>query len=92
MNAARLISIVFAGCALVTGLVAAFYWRRSSEVVIDPGWSSEPVIDDWKHAGWISAILVSSSEVASLNKIAARWSAAAAFFAGVSSFVGSWGC
>ncbi len=82
------LSLVFAALTLASGLVAAFYWRRSSLVT----YPSE--LHGLTPIGGVTMVIArplveALQESGRLNKIAASWSAVAAFFAGVSSFAGS---
>ena len=88
----KCVSLFFAIFALISGLIAAWYWYRSSIVHIEPSWSMEPVIDDLKHSGWITAIMKSASDAAYLNKRAAQWTALSVVLGGASSVVGAIDC
>jgi hypothetical protein len=88
----RCVSIVFAVFALVTGLKAAYHWYAASEVTIDPGWTPadpEPTDEELKQLAWNVAIIRAATESANLNKVAARWTAAAVILGAVSSVAGS---
>jgi hypothetical protein len=89
-------SIACATIGLVTGLIAAWQWYKSSKVEIDPGWSlpgtgghTEPVIPELRdldlHAGTITAF----RDAANLNKIAALWTAVTVLAAAASSIFGA---
>jgi hypothetical protein len=88
----KCVSISLAVCALVSGLVAAFYWYQSSIVKADPGWTrdnQEPVVQELKQMAWNSAILAASTTSADLNKTAALWTALSVALGGVANIVGS---
>src|SRR6185437_9618111 len=82
--------------ALVCGLIAAWYWFRSSRVAIDPGWTlpgepgpSEPADAGAQQMAWIAATITASNEVARLNKSASLWTAASVVFSAASAIVGA---
>jgi hypothetical protein len=86
------IVIAFAASALVTGLKAAYHWYESSMVQIDPGWTfenPEPFVPELKQMQWNGAIIDAASRSASLNKVAAQWSAASVFLGAISGIIGS---
>jgi hypothetical protein len=87
----RIFSIFLAIIALVSGLIAAWYWYKSSKVPIDPGWSgpTEPVVPEQQQMDWTVAILKATREVADLNKTAALWTALSVAFAAASTIVGA---
>ena len=75
---AILLSLLAAGA----GAKAAWHWYVSSKVEIDPGWTlpglgrSEPVDEVQQSMEWLMATIRAFNEVATLNKIAAKWTAA----------------
>jgi hypothetical protein len=88
----KYVSVAFALGALVTGLTEAFHWYKASEVAIDSGWTPEkpePVDEELKQMDLNVAIIKAAQESAPLNKIAARWTAAAVVLGAVSSLIGS---
>jgi predicted RNA-binding Zn-ribbon protein involved in translation (DUF1610 family) len=48
----KVIGLVFAFIALVTGLIAAYFWSRASMVPIVPTWKIEPGESDASQQGW----------------------------------------
>jgi len=91
-------SIVFAFGAFVTGLIAARYWYRSTQVVIDPGWSLpgmggyiEPVDPELRQLDMNVATDKAFQSASELNKIASYWTAASVALSGVSSVLGAFG-
>jgi hypothetical protein len=88
----KLMSFSFALLALVTGLIAAYYWYKASKVEIVPLWQKlhimEPIGGGDSH--WIVGILEAVGESCSLNKIAAVWTASSVFLSAVSAVIGSW--
>jgi hypothetical protein len=96
LAAARLISIALASLALLAGLIAAWYWYRSSQVDIDPGWypanptgPSEPVDPEQRQMDWTAAKLKAFKEVAAWNKKAALWTAGSVGLSAASAIVGA---
>jgi hypothetical protein len=88
----KCVSIALAVGALVSGLIAAFYWYKSSNVDIDPGWTvehPEPVVPELKQMGWNSAMMNAITTSATLNKTAALWTALSVALGGASTIVGS---
>lgn len=80
------IELVLTGAASITGLGAAWWWYRSSQVRPDPGWGLpgegrgiEPTEEDQKNAAWTAAMLRALTEAADMNRKAAiltAWSIA----------------
>lgn len=89
MHDMKIVEITLAILALVTGLVAAWYWYRASKITADPGWGpnglAEPGVQSAARDAWIAAMLQSVSESARLNRIAALWTAVTVALAGISS-------
>jgi hypothetical protein len=71
------LSVLLACLGAVTGIVAAYYWYRSSQVSINPVWLTESGDPHASQSGWLAATMGAFSESARLNKIAASWTAAA---------------
>lgn len=70
----------------IAGLVAAYYWHRSSKVPTNTPWQyCEPPDDDGR--GWIVATMEANSKAATLNTKAAGWTAASVFLFTVSSIL-----
>jgi hypothetical protein len=88
----RLVSLGLGFSALVSGLIAAFYWYQSSTVQPDPGWTienPEPVVPELKQIAWHSAILAAGAKSFDLNKTAALWTALSVALGGAVSIIGS---
>ena len=89
----KLAGIALAGGARGTGLVAAWYWYRSSKVQVEPVWPQgvfglvEPGETEGSQAGWITGTLTAYSKSADLNAKAALWTAGSVVLAAASSFV-----
>lgn len=94
------ISMVFAAPALIVGLRAAWYWKKASEIGIDPGWNSgEPgdtrpcqpadIEGIGPLAGWQSATMEAVRQSSDLNRKAAILTAYAVVLAGLSSVAGA---
>jgi hypothetical protein len=88
-------SIACAFIALVTALIAAWHWYRSSKVGIDPGWSVpgagghiEPVDPARRQLDLDAATITAFHESAMLNKIASLWTAVSLLAAAGSSILG----
>ncbi|MGY5808614.1 hypothetical protein ACXHXG_12940 [Rhizobium sp. LEGMi198b] len=88
MTLINVIAAIAASCALVSGLIAAWYWWKSSQVSFDP-WHGhhEPLI----HEQWTLGIAVEfvrmSKEAAQLNAIAARWTAVTSVLAAIATLL-----
>lgn len=89
----RLASLIMAFFALGTGIVAALYWYRSSNVQIEPIWPIgtdglvEPGEREESQDGWIGGALVAFSASAALNAKAAIWTAVSVVFAAIASIL-----
>jgi hypothetical protein len=89
----KILFLVLSGCALVSGIVAAWHWYQSSKVEVR--YRSIDILtlqpDDPKRleAGLLSSIYA-FKVAAALNAKAALWSAAAVVFGAVSGVVGLW--
>jgi hypothetical protein len=91
----RAISILLALAALITGLVGAFYWFKSSMVPIDR-WGREehpgpfpPHEHQAAHTLYLFGMLEAARQTARLNMKAALWTAVAVILSGVSSIFSS---
>lgn len=75
---------------VVSGLTSAWYWWKSSQVNIVPRWGGgvESGDSELSQQVWLAALLVSSTEAARLNKLAALWSAASVLLAAISWIIG----
>lgn len=89
----KLAGITLAFGALVTGLVAAWYWYQSSRIQVEPIWPEgglgpvEPGERMDAEAGWIGGTLAANSKSAELNAKAAIWTACSVLLAGLSSIL-----
>jgi hypothetical protein len=85
--------IVLACGALITGLIAAWYWYQSSRVEIVPVWPKgpeglfEPVETEDAQGGWIAGTLMAYSKSGELNSKAALWTAGSVLLAALSSIL-----
>ena len=75
---------------LICGLIAAYYWYRSSKVDIDTPLGIESVEQLTSQMGWIAKTRLDLHEAGRLNKIAALWTAASVVCGGLSSILGSY--
>ena len=85
----KIAEVIITMLALVTGLVAAWYWYRASKITADPGWGQTGLVEPGIHSAvqdaWMAATLKAASESARLNKLAAQWTAVAVALTGISS-------
>jgi len=85
----KFISGSLAVAGAITGLLAAWYWYRSSSVQIEPpGVSGDPQITD---TGWLVGTMGAIADAGALNATAARWTAASVVLCAVSTLVGNLG-
>jgi len=92
----RAISVGLAIAALITGLIAAWHWYRSSRIMVDPGWTepgepgpTEPVSERRQHREWTSATIAAFHDAAALNKTASFWTAGSVALGAASTIVGA---
>lgn len=83
-------SIVTAAGAAICGLMAAFYWYRSSAVTFWPDWDFEPFVEELKNMGHFVAIMKGVEASSRLNSLAARWSAVSIILSAASAIAGAW--
>lgn len=90
----KLAGIGLAVAALVSGIVAAGYWYRSSKLQITPAWGLgsmgelfQPLEQDDAQQGWIVGMLEASSASADRNAKAAIWTAVSVVLGAISSIV-----
>jgi hypothetical protein len=85
----RLALLILASGALITGLIAASYWYRSTKVPLK---STTPDAKGFDTAafGLAAGAYEAYQAVAALNKKAALWTAAAAVFGAASALLGAW--
>src|SRR5262245_59118635 len=84
----KMITLTFAAISCLTGLVAAWYWLRASKIGISPGWTVEPGGEtDGNIMGWVTGCMIAFNLSGKLNKLAARWTAAAVAFGAISNFL-----
>ena len=97
---AAIVSMCFAVPALAVGLWAAWYWKKASEIGIDPGWNSGMPGDtrpcqpaDLEGSGttdgWLFATMEAVRVSSDLNRKAAILTAISVALAGVSSVAGA---
>jgi hypothetical protein len=92
----RVLDFIFALAAAATGFRAAWCWRQSSKVPIDPGWSEpsgpglpEPGEFAQQIIEWNAAATKAFDEAAALYRKAAWWTALAVGLAAVASIFGA---
>jgi hypothetical protein len=87
----KMLGIWLAILAGITGVIAACYWYRSSQVPIDPMWPDgpiglvEPGETEASQNGWIAGMLQANTRVAELNAKAALWTAGTVLLAAAAS-------
>jgi hypothetical protein len=97
---ATITSLCFAVAALISGLVASWYWWKASKIDIDPGWSSGLPGDDRPSQpadmegtgslnGWVTATMQAVNLSSDLNRKAAILTAVSVVLAGLSSVAGA---
>jgi len=90
MSEMKITSMALAICALFAGLLAAWYWYKSSVVKLVPktdgrfggGMATAP-------APWVAGAIDAFAEAARLNKNASLWTAATVVLAALSSVAGT---
>ncbi len=86
------IAIALAIGGLISGLLAAWFWERTTRVPVDPLNGDPnaimPVLPVLAQQAWWAAQFRADQEMGRLNTLAARWTAAAVVLSGVSSLMG----
>ena len=86
------IAIALAIGGLISGLVAAWFWERTTRVSVDPlngdPHAIMPVLPAIEQLAWWAAQFRADQEIGRLNTLAARWTAAAVVLGALSSVVG----
>jgi hypothetical protein len=89
----KMLDIGLAILACITGVIAATYWYRSSNVPIDPIWPEgafglvEPGEHTASQNGWIAGMMQSNVRAAALNSKAALWTAGSVLLAAAASIL-----
>ena len=90
----RCVAFSLAVGGLVFGLIAAWYWFKSTRVPIEPLNGDPnaimPVVFEVEQVTWLAAQFRANQEVGRLNTIAASLMAVAVVFSTASSVVGMW--
>lgn len=77
--------------ALASGLVAAWYWYKSTTAKIDPGIRK---MDDGRDAfrvmAWVESVMNTAATASDFNRKAALWTAASVLLAAISAILGAW--
>lgn len=88
----RDVALGLAAGSLIFGLIAAWYWLRSTRVPIDPLDGNPnaimPVVPELDRLTWLAAQLRANREVGRLNAIAASLTAIAVVLSTASSVIG----
>lgn len=94
-------SIAVGVIALVTGLIAAYWWYQSAQIVPVPSWAVsgpgeagvfsgvEPGDSQLSDSGWIAGLLAAAQKSADLNKRAALWTAFSVLAGAIANFAGN---
>lgn len=85
-------AIGFAMLGLGFGLAAAYYWYKSSQIKVNPGWKTpldEPVELTDKNSDWTTGLLEWGDKAAALNGKAAKLTACAVVFSTIASVLGA---
>ena len=82
-----MILATFGFATLVCGLTAAHFWRRSTQVPVEPE-GFEPVVPELQQNWWKIAEWKAATQSGALNRQAAWWTAAAALLGFVTLLVG----
>ncbi|MFK4448488.1 hypothetical protein ABH944_008544 [Caballeronia udeis] len=89
---AKSIAVVLAFGGLTCGLLAAWFWEKSTRVPVDPldgdPTAIMPVLLDLEQQAWWAAQFRANQQIGRLNVLAARWTAAAVVLGTLSSVVG----
>lgn len=92
MTFAKIIAIALALCGLTSGLLAAWFWERTTRVKVDPldNDAYATVLPDAVEPNrlWWTAQYRADQEIGRLNTLAARWTALAVVLGTSSSVVG----
>ncbi len=85
----NIVTTLFGVASLFCGLVAAGQWYRASKITVKPKLFelSDDVHDADFNWELIRAIMVAGRETATLNRLAALWTAAAVLLGGVTSLL-----
>jgi hypothetical protein len=74
----KTVSATLAIVGFVIGLMASWYWLKSSQITTVPVWGErEPLDQTFANAGLIAGVLQANAESGRLNMIAAKLTAAA---------------
>lgn len=88
----KIIAIALAIAGLTSGLLAAWFWARTTRVPVDPldgdPHAIMPVLPELEQLAWRAAQFRADQEIGRLNTLAARWTAAAVVLGALSSVVG----
>jgi hypothetical protein len=94
-------SIAAGVIALVTGLIAAYWWYQSAQIVPVPAWAVprtgaagvfsgvEPGDSQESDSGWLAALLAAAKDSSGLNKRAALWTAFSVSAGAIANFAGN---
>jgi hypothetical protein len=81
------LTTIFAALAVISGLVAAWYWYQSTKPTVPP-----VVEDNVMHAmKWFNGVKDTADQTARANKKAALWTAASVLLGAISTLSGALG-
>lgn len=82
-------TVTFGFAAVVCGLRAAWLWRESTRVPVEPE-GFEPVVPELQQNWWKMAERKAAAQSASFNQRAASWTGVAAIFGFATAIAGLW--
>jgi len=83
-------SAFFAGAGFLAGIVASWYWFKSTKVSIDPSKTkSQSGQEAFVLMRWIDSVMTTSATASQLNAKAAGWTAVSVFCSGLSGLLHS---
>lgn len=88
MMTTKCIAASLAVVGAVTGMLAAWYWFKSSRVPTQPSWPTEPGDAQASQMGRMAGMMNASTKAAKLNAIAAGWTAVSVLLNVASTLVG----
>ena len=82
------LGVVLAFISLISGVVSAYYWYRSSRIKISPAWEPDIDGDPGKNVmAWVPGNMIALTQSGRSNRSAALWATLAAVAAAATSAV-----
>jgi hypothetical protein len=80
-----------AAAALISGIIAAWYWYKATRVRFEPEFDQLPIDAPEMDVAWklIRAIMISVTKAGRLNRRAALWTAVSVVLGGASALFGA---